>query len=210
MLRHGPIVRAVLAAARGRALHRSCRPKRSGSGRDKAGHVQYSDLPPPAGTPDQDILARPSAAQRRAARRAAPPRRRRPRRRRARAAASPASPPPKAVDPELEAKRKKAEADAAAKNKAEEERIAAATADNCSRAQAQLRTLESGVRVARTNDKGEREFLDDKQRADETERATRRRSPPTARSSARSASRCFARAAARSRRASFGSIGSGR
>ena len=32
--------------------------------RDKGGHVQYSDLPPPAGTPDQDILSRPSAPRR--------------------------------------------------------------------------------------------------------------------------------------------------
>ena len=35
---------------------------------DKGGHIQYSDLPPPAGTPDQDILSRPTA-------RAAPARR---------------------------------------------------------------------------------------------------------------------------------------
>src|ERR1017187_325860 len=33
--------------------------------RDAAGHVQYSDLPPPSGTPDKDILSRP-AVQRRA------------------------------------------------------------------------------------------------------------------------------------------------
>ena len=33
-----------------------------------------------------------------------------------------------------------------------------------------MRTLESGMRLARTNDKGEREILDDKQRADETQR----------------------------------------
>src|SRR6476659_7425487 len=29
--------------------------------KDKGGHVQYSDLPPPPGTADQDILGRPSA-----------------------------------------------------------------------------------------------------------------------------------------------------
>ena len=44
-------------------------------------------------------------------------------------------------------------------------------AENCTRAKAQLTTLDSGIRVARANAKtGEREFLDDKQRADEAKR----------------------------------------
>ncbi len=135
--------------------------------KDKSGHVQYSDLPPPLGTPDQDILARPSAQRRNTPFSPLP----------AASAASSAqvvgsaSSPlaPKLVDPELEARRKKAEADHALKNKAEEDRVAALKADNCARARAQLRTLDSGIRVTRTNDKGEREFLDDKQRADETQ-----------------------------------------
>ena len=134
--------------------------------KDKSGHVQYSDLPPPFGTPDQDILARPSAQRRNgpafaAASSASAP------------VASPASGPlaPRTVDPELDAKRKKTEGEQAARNKADEDRIAALKADNCERARSQLRTLDSGVRVARTNDKGEREFLDDQQRADETKHA---------------------------------------
>ena len=77
---------------------------------------------------------------------------------------------PKTVDPELEAKRKKAEADQAAKQKAEETKIASAKAENCDRAKAHMRTLDSGIRIARANEKGEREILDDKQRADETKR----------------------------------------
>ena len=78
---------------------------------------------------------------------------------------------PRSADPELEAKRKKAEAEAAAKNKAEQERVAALKLDNCSRARAQMTTLQSGIRLATTNAKtGEREFMDDKQRADETRR----------------------------------------
>jgi hypothetical protein len=141
--------------------------------KDKTGRIQYSDLPPPAGTPDQDILSRPSAPRRAsitASAASAPT---------ATAAASAASAPlvaaaPQAapkVDPEFEARRKKAEGEAAAKTKAEEDRVTAAKAENCSRARAQLRTFESGIRVTRTNDKGEREFLDDKQRADETKHA---------------------------------------
>jgi hypothetical protein len=130
--------------------------------RDPAGHVQYSDLPPPSGTPDKDILARP-AAQRRIAAAALP----------ASAASGAASNPlaPRRTDPELEAKLKKADADKAAKAKADAEHDAAARADNRTRAKSQLQTLESGVRLARTNDKGEREILDDAQRAAEMKRS---------------------------------------
>lgn len=53
---------------------------------------------------------------------------------------------------------------------ADKARVDAMKADNCKRAKAQLAMLESGVRVARPNDKGEREFLDDKARADEVNR----------------------------------------
>ncbi|HJV61843.1 MAG TPA: DUF4124 domain-containing protein [Albitalea sp.] len=124
--------------------------------RDKSGHMQYSDLPPPAGTAEQDILQRPSATQRRVA--TATP------------AAAPAASAAKLVEPELEAKRRKAEQDEAAKKKAEEEKNAAVHAENCTRAKGYMRSLEDGMRIARTNDKGEREILDDKQRADEVKR----------------------------------------
>lgn len=133
--------------------------------RDKGGHVQYSDLPPPPGTADNDILGRPSASMRRAATTNAAPTAA------ASSAATATASAPRSGDPELEAKRKKAEDEAAAKNKAEQERVAAMKLDNCSRARAQMTTLKSGIRLATTNAKtGEREFLDDKQRADETRR----------------------------------------
>ena len=77
---------------------------------------------------------------------------------------------PRTTDSDLEAARKKSEAEAAAKAKVEEQRIAALKADNCARAKTQLSTLESGIRLARANASGEREFLDDKQRAEETRR----------------------------------------
>jgi hypothetical protein len=134
--------------------------------RDKGGHVQYSDLPPPADTPDQDILARPNPQRRGAIASPFLPAS-------AASALSAASNPlrPRMVEPELDAKLKKAEADQAAKVKADEERVAVAKADNCTHARTQLRTLDSGVRLARSNEKGEREILDDKQRADEAKRA---------------------------------------
>ena len=133
--------------------------------RDKAGQTQYSDLPPPAGTAEADILLRPNAGQRRvaAAPVAAP----------AASGAASAAPrlAPKASEPELEAKRRKADEEVAAKKQADEARMAAARADNCVRAKAQMRTLDSGVRVTRTNEKGEREYLDDAARAAEAQRS---------------------------------------
>jgi hypothetical protein len=130
--------------------------------RDRSGQTQYSDLPPPAGIAEKDILQRPNTGVVRSTPQVVTP------------AASAASAPPltaKGVEPELEAKRKQQEAEQAAKVKAEEQRVAAVKADNCARARSQLRTLESGVRIARTNDKGEREILDDRQLAVETKRA---------------------------------------
>src|SRR5512143_604391 len=77
--------------------------------RDQRGQVQYSDLPPPPGVPEQNILSRPSASRSRVAvmspTASAPsitP-----------SAAAPgasAALAPKTVDPDLEARRKKAEA----------------------------------------------------------------------------------------------------
>lgn len=126
--------------------------------RDKGGQIQYSDLPPPSGVSEQDILQRPTASQQRRPAAGAP-------------AAAPASGAPlKTVDPELEAKRKKAEQDTEAKNKAAEEKLAAARAENCARAKGYLRSIDDGLRIARTNDKGEREILDEKARADEARR----------------------------------------
>ncbi len=138
--------------------------------KDKSGHVQYSDLPPPSGTPEQDILAKPTAGSRRSGPVPDAPVSIVSSGTSASGAASGALAPKPGPDSELETARKKAEADAAAKSKAEEQRIAALKADNCTRAKTQLTTLESGIRLARSNAKGEREFLDDKQRADETKR----------------------------------------
>lgn len=132
--------------------------------RDKAGVVQYSDLPPPTGTADKDVMQRPSTSQQRKAAAAA-----------AAAASSGASAAlpaaPKGVEPELEAKRRKAEQEQAAKTKADDDKAAATRVDNCTRAKAYARTLDEGMRISRTNSKGEREILDDRGRAEEVKRA---------------------------------------
>jgi hypothetical protein len=133
--------------------------------RDKSGQTQYSDMPPPPGVSDKDILQRPSPTNRVIAPMAAS------------GAASSASGAAaasglalKSTDPELEAKRKKIEQDAADKKKADDARNVAIKAENCTRAKAAMRTLDSGMRMSRTNEKGEREILDDTARAAEVKR----------------------------------------
>jgi hypothetical protein len=138
--------------------------------RDKSGIVQYSDRPPPPDVAQKDILERPAPLpERRAATpvatmsaASAPA---------ADAAQAPAASAPTGVDPELQARRRQAEQEDTAKRRTEEEKLAAQRADNCQRARSQLRALEDGLRLVRTNEKGEREVLDDKGRAEETARA---------------------------------------
>ena len=128
--------------------------------RDRDGHVMVSDRPPGAEIPDRDILQRPSVAH-------VPPAS-------SDGAAAPASAASAGMDKDLEARKNKlVQAQAAAKEakaNAAKERLASEKAQNCQRARNQLQMLQSGVRMARANDKGEREFLDDKARADEIAR----------------------------------------
>jgi hypothetical protein len=89
------------------------------------------------------------------------------------AVAAPAAantPKPGGLDKALEEKRRQAEAAEAEKKKAEEARVAAIRADNCSRAKSGKAGFDSGQRIARTNEKGEREILDDAQREAEVKR----------------------------------------
>ena len=48
--------------------------------------------------------------------------------------------------------------------------MAAAKAENCTRARGHMRSLEDGLRLVRTNAKGEREVLGDNGRAEEIAR----------------------------------------
>ena len=130
--------------------------------RDKTGQVNASDRPPPMEVPEKDILSRPTPeAVRRVA--AAP----------AASAASVAAPAPGKgpLEREVDARKRQAEQEQAAKARAEEEKLAAQRSENCRRARGHVAALESGQRMARTNEKGEREVLDDRGRADEMRQA---------------------------------------
>jgi hypothetical protein len=73
-------------------------------------------------------------------------------------------------DAQLEARKNQADALEKAKKQAEEEKIAKARTDNCERAKKGQASLKSGVRIALTNAKGEREIMDDAARAAEARR----------------------------------------
>jgi hypothetical protein len=127
---------------------------------DKSGRKVFSDqAPPPDISPDK-ILKRPGPRGRSvdaqpAAETAAV------------AAPAPALPKASGKDKVLEEKKKQMDAAEAAKKKAEEEKVAGMRAENCTRAKSAKATLDSGVRISRVDAKGEREILDDKQRATE-------------------------------------------
>jgi hypothetical protein len=135
--------------------------------RDASGRLTVSDQPPPREVPERDIVERPASVGRAtqsvapAAPVAAP------------AAASVAAAAPR-VDAELEARRRaqalQARAAASAPS-SDDARRDAQRRENCARARTMLATLESGQRMARLNDKGERVVLDDAQRAQDVRRA---------------------------------------
>lgn len=148
---------------------------------DKSGRRVFSDQPPPNDIPDRNILKAPAnrapvltitpvtppAPAASAA--TSPPAPVAP----ASAASAPAAPASQArtaADAAQEARRKASEAADLQRRKAEEERVARLRAENCSRARSAKATIDSGQRLVRTNEKGEREFLDDSARNAESRR----------------------------------------
>lgn len=130
---------------------------------DKDGRKVFSDQAPPPDVPANRILRQPGqrgAVSAPVAEPVSAPA----------AAAKPALPRPSGVDKTLEDRKKQAEAAEAAKRKAEDEKFAAMQAENCQRAKQAKATYSSGMRVARVNAQGEREYLDDAERAAESKR----------------------------------------
>lgn len=129
--------------------------------KDANGRVTASDRPPPKDVPDKDILTRPQPVAVRAALAASAP---------TAAVAAPVV-APTAADRELEARKRNADQAQEAAAQAAEQKLAQQRAENCRRARSHQAALESGQRIARTNEQGEREVLDDKGRAEELRRA---------------------------------------
>ena len=139
--------------------------------KDSRGQVHASDLPPPRDIPDRDVLQRPATAQRAANTAVAVPGASVSASTRASASAAPPIRP--LVDPELEARRKRADEEARQRVRTDEERLAAQRAENCQRARQQLAMVDSGQRLLRYNARGEPVVLDDAGRADDAQAARR-------------------------------------
>lgn len=133
---------------------------------DKDGRKVFSDRPPPPEILDKSILKRPAG-------RAAPLQ--------SQTTIQEPSPAPAAkktldspqlsgVDKDLLAKKKLADDAEAAKKKEAEEKLLKARVENCARAKGAKATFDSGVRVSRTNEKGDREIMDEAARASEVKR----------------------------------------
>lgn len=129
---------------------------------DKDGRKVFSDRAPPADVLEKNILKRPGKSTIKVDT-AAPV-----------AAAAPQSarsaPTLSGLDKELADKKKKAEEAQAAQRKAEQEKIVKARIENCARAKQAKANFDSGVRISRINEQGEREVLDDAARATELKR----------------------------------------
>jgi len=121
--------------------------------KDPNGRTQYGDIPPP-GVKAVPLRAPVGPAERPAAKDAKN---------------APLTP----AEQELEFRRRLKERQEAAAKDAKAKQAAEAEKQNCENATQSLRTLESGQRIARTDAKGERYYLDDAQRAQEVERVRR-------------------------------------
>lgn len=119
---------------------------------DKSGRVQYGDAPPP-GVKATPLKPPPGPASQQAPK----------------ASAKKGPLTPSEQEAEFRKRQQAAGKDRETQELAAQE--AEAKKDNCARAQDSLRTLESGQRIARTDAKGERYYLEDAQIAQETAKA---------------------------------------
>jgi uncharacterized protein DUF4124 len=117
---------------------------------DQEGKVRYGDVPPPGASATR--IKPPSAG--------APA-----------AAAEAKKDGGKALTPEQAFRKRQDDAQKEQQNQAKADQESQARRENCTRAQEWLRSLETGQRIARTDAKGERYFLEDAQVAQETAKA---------------------------------------
>jgi hypothetical protein len=126
---------------------------------DDKGSRVFSDRPPPPGTPPGRILKTPRGLEPRVA--TPEP---------AAGAAADKAKEPAVVDKELEFRKRAAQREAEETKAAQEASNKAARNENCNDARDNERALSSGIRISRVNDKGEKEFLSDEERARRMER----------------------------------------
>lgn len=123
---------------------------------DKDGKVRYGDVPPPG------VKATPIRAPSSGVSAPAPD---------AQAGKAAKKGPLTPAEQEQEFRKRRESAEKASEDAAREKKEQAAKKENCDRAREYLRGLESGQRIARVDAQGERSFMDDAQREQETARA---------------------------------------
>ncbi len=162
-------VRAVIVAAIVLAGFASTPSEAQWAWKDGNGRLVYSDRPPPADIkpasivrqPNTQVLANPAPASGPLDEAGKP----------ADAKAAPASNAPKTIaEREMEFRKRQQERAEGEKKAAEEQAKSATKSAECERARGYMKSLEDGIRIARTDASGNREFLDDAQRAAEVER----------------------------------------
>jgi len=137
--------------------------------RDANGHAVYSDVPPPSDVPPSSIVRRPAAGDAMpagdASRDAGQPDA-------TREGQKPAAAPQKSLaDQELEFRKRRQEREKNEAKQAEADARDAQRAQECERARDYLRTLNDGVPLVHTDAEGNRQFVDEQQRAAEVKLA---------------------------------------
>ena len=133
--------------------------------RDTSGKIQYSDLPPPNGTPEKDVLQRPAGLKQPRVLvipYGAPV---------AASAPAPVASGPSKAELDQQAKQKLQDQELAAKQKEDDRKVAQQKRENCGRAQDNLKLLQDGIRLTRQNERGETIVIDERQRAEEMQRS---------------------------------------
>ena len=123
--------------------------------KDAQGRTVVSDVPPPRSTPQKSMETATPASREEAPAKEAP------------------NPNKSLAERDMEFKKRQQEAKEKADKAAKEQAAVKDRQENCERAKAAQSALESGQRIATTNSKGEREFMDDAARQAELERAKR-------------------------------------
>jgi len=124
---------------------------------DEKGTKQFSDMPPPPSVPRNRILKQPGGTLPAAPQEAGdvkPP--------------APAKAEPTLAEKNAEFRKRRSEQAEKEKKAAEEAARAADNAKNCERARDYQRLLDSGERIVRTDKNGERSYLSDEQRTQES------------------------------------------
>ena len=166
------LIRATVAAGIVLAGFASTPSEAQWAWKDANGRVVYSDRPPPSDVKPASILRQPSAqaAANPAPSSALPDDAAKPSDAKSSDAKKEPSAPKTVAEREMEFRKRQQERADSDKKAADEQAKNAARTAECERARGYLKSLEDGVRITRTDASGNREFLDDAQRATEMDR----------------------------------------